>query len=147
MIPNSNIMAERRETGIGKLSAREALGSLLAAAGLALASCGDNGARAQSPNEANTPPANEYLLADAEEARTFASLSAEAQREIRAAYDECMAEVEEFARDGNEDDPEGYQIELEDGQADCDGQRKSRIGIAKSKQNIEETTRSITSAG
>jgi len=139
MIHISNIMAERRETASGKGSFKLALGTLLASVGMSLSGCGESSAQASQSPEAT------LQLASADEAKVFASLSADVQKEIRVAFKQCMAEVEEFARDVSDNDQDIYKITLEDGQDDCDGQRNSRIRIAKAEQDIEDLTRSITS--
>ena len=141
MLLKDNIMAENCETAGGKGNIKLALGSLLAAVGLSLSGCGESNAQDIKP------AAKEVKLANAQEATAFASLPRQVQSEIRAAYDKCMGEVDDFAKDGNEGDPEAYRIEFEDGQDDCDSMRNSRIRIKKADQDMDNITREITSAG
>ena len=142
MITKYHIMAERQESGIGRNGFKLALTTLLATVGVSLASCNKSAAAEQ---QAQNPPVKEMLLASADEAKDFATLPLLIRQQIRDEFDECMADVEDFARDGNENDPEGYQIEFEDGADDCDGQRKNLIRSARAKQDMENITRSITS--
>jgi len=139
MLSKYNFMAENRETACGKGSIKLALGSLLAAVGLSLSGCAES--NAQDTKSA----AKEVKLAASQEATAFASLPRQIQSEIRAAYDKCMGEINEFAEDASGGDAEMKQVLYDDGVDDCDSMRNSRIGIAKSNQNIEERTARITS--
>jgi len=138
MITKYHIMTECKESGIGKNGFKLALGTLLATVGMSLSGC-NKGAAA----ETQAPAAKEMKLASADEAKIFSTLSADVQAHIRAEFDECMADVEEFANE--ETNPKFREIAFNSGADDCDGQRESRIGSAKAKQNMEELTRRITS--
>lgn len=93
---------------------------------------------------ANTDETEVVRLAEAQEAKAFSMLPRQVQNHIRSELLKCMADVEDFSRDGNEDDPASYQIEFNDGEADCDNMRKNGIRSAIARESIKNTTRSIT---
>ncbi len=132
-------MAANCETAGGKGGIKLALGSLLAAVGMSLSGC------AESNAQDTKPAAKEVKLANAQEATAFASLPRQVQSEIRAAYAKCMGEINEFAEDASGGDADMKQVLYDDGANDCDSIRNSDIGIAKSKQNMDERTARITS--
>jgi len=132
-------MAENCETAGGKAGIKLALGPLLAAVGLSLSGCGESNAQDIKPM------AKEVKLANAQEATAFASLPRQIQSEIRAAYDKCMGEVNEFAEDASGGDPEMKQVLYDDGTDDCDSIRNSEIRSAKAYRDMDELTARITS--
>ena len=138
MILKLLIMAERSETGFRITGPRAALMALLAGAGFSIAGCDQSSAQADSSS-------GEIRLATATEAADFASLPERVRAEIRQNYADCIADVEEFARDVAGDDEAEYLIEYQDGEADCDSIRNSNIRSAKSHQDMDELTRKITS--
>jgi len=142
MITKYNIMAECKESGNGKGNFKLALGALLATVGMGLANCNKSSA---AEEQAKTPPAKELVLANADEAKDFATLSLEVQNSIRGKYDECIEDVKDFSKEGSGGSKEVEQILFDDGADDCDGMRKSHIRTAVAQKSIEETTRSITS--
>jgi hypothetical protein len=140
MVTKYHIMAECKESGIGKNGFKLALTTLLATVGVGLASCNKSTAAEQ---QAQNPPAKELVLASADEAKTFSTLSIEVQRKIRAEFDKCMADVEDFANE--ETNPKFREIAFNSGADDCDGQRENLIRSARAKQDMDDLTRSITS--
>ncbi len=128
-----------RNGGISRL--RTFLGSLTAAGILAVSGCAE-ASEAKKP-DSDTKAENTWVLASADEAKAFASLSADVQKHIRAEFNECMADVEEFANE--EPNEKIMQIAFESGADDCDSIRNSQIRTAVAQKSIEETTKSITS--
>ena len=135
---------QNREINGGINRVRAFLTSLSAAGILIASGCAEAKETAKTPT--NTSEAkNEMVLAKAEKAKAFATLSADVQKHIRAEFDECMADVEDLATGVAGDDKTIYQIVFDDGADDCDSIRNSLIRTAVADKGIDDITKSITS--